>query len=152
MGTVLIPIRPEIYEFDDNGYRKQFPISLSWELTAWQAQGLTCRTNVFVVIGQHEKATGLTYMLLVLSCIGKAMISLERLTAEISKWKSLQNRILEDDRFREIGWLQTLEFYQLVILSQLQCGSQQMAEPIVNILANYVLLKYEVYTLLLNMW
>ena len=60
MGTVLIPIRPEIYEFDDNGYRKQFPISLSWELTAWQAQGLTCRTNVFVVIGQHEKATGLT--------------------------------------------------------------------------------------------
>jgi hypothetical protein len=110
-----VPIRPEIYEFDDNGYRKQFPVSLSWALTAWKAQGLTCRINVFAVIGQHEKATGLTYVVTTrntaveLLCIGNA-ISLERLTTEISKSKSLQNRILEDDRLRE-RWRQTLEFY-----------------------------------------
>ena len=109
-----IPLRPEQYDFE-NHYRKQFPISLSWALTAWKAQGLTCRTNVFAVIGDHEKSSGLTYVVTSRNteveqlCIGKAL-SLDRLTTEISKSKSLQVRLLEDNRLREL-WRRTKTFY-----------------------------------------
>jgi hypothetical protein len=65
---------------------KQVPISLSWALTTWIAQGLIYRHNVYAVIGDHEKATGLTYVILSRNtdikqlCIGDGIV-LERLTA-----------------------------------------------------------------------
>ena len=113
-----VPLLAQTYEFSEgfvSHYRKQFPISLSWALTAWKAQGLTCRHNVYAVIGDKEKTTGLTYVILSRNldikqlCIGDG-ITLERLTTTISGSKALKLRLQEDTRLHEL-WVQTQQFF-----------------------------------------
>ena len=113
-----VPLLAQTYEFSEgfvSHYRKQFPISLSWALTAGKAQGLTCRHNVYAVIGDKEKTTGLTYVILSRNtdikqfCIGDG-ITLERLTTTISGSKALKLRLQEDTRLHEL-WVQTQQFF-----------------------------------------
>ena len=114
-----VPLLAQTYEFSEgfkSHYRKQFPISLSWALTPWKAQGMTCRHNVYAVIGDSEKTTGLTYVILSRNtnieqlCIGDG-ITLQRLTTTISGSKALKLRLKEDKRFHDL-WVQTKHFFQ----------------------------------------
>jgi hypothetical protein len=61
MGAIICTI----YEFSEgfkSQFRELFPLSLSWALSAWKAQRMTCRHNVYAVNGDSEKTTGLTYI------------------------------------------------------------------------------------------
>jgi hypothetical protein len=115
-----VPLLAQTYEFTEgfkSHFRKQFPISLSWALTAWKAQGLTCNHNVYAVIGDSEKTTGLTYVILSRNtkikqlCIGDG-ITLQRLTTAISESKALKLRLKEDTRLHEL-WRQTKMVFDL---------------------------------------
>ena len=98
-------------------YRKQFPISLSWGLTTWKAQGMTVKkgTKLFVVLGEKEKASGISYVGVSRNediedlCIGNA-ITLDRITDKIQSSKSLKIRLLEDERLNGLN-KKTKEFY-----------------------------------------
>lgn len=107
-----VPLRPEKYEFEDSEgshSRRQFPLSLSWGLTTWKAQGMTVRRGekLFVVLGDSERTNGITYVGLSRNeeindvCIGNA-ITLDRITVKIQS-KSLRIRLIEDKRLCDLS-------------------------------------------------
>jgi ATP-dependent DNA helicase PIF1 len=114
-----VPLKPEIVEWTSAGkskhYRQQFPIILSWALTTWKAQGMTCRGKVYAPFADIERQGGLSYVNLSRLtdvrnlCIGKA-VTLDRITTKISNSKGMQTRLLEDARLRSL-WTSTRSFF-----------------------------------------
>jgi hypothetical protein len=96
-------------------FRQQFPITLSWALTTWKAQGMTCTGKVYAPFADIERQSGLSYVnlsrLTDMSnlCIGKA-ICLDRITTKISSSKGMQERLQEDKRLHTL-WITTKEFF-----------------------------------------
>jgi hypothetical protein len=84
-------------------YRKQFPIGLAWGWTFWKLQGSTLKTPIVLKLGDSEKVHGLSYVgfsratLVSNICILNGC-SLQRLTDDISKLKSIKDRKIEDRR------------------------------------------------------
>jgi len=117
-----VPLRASKFNFessDANHYRMQFPISLSWGLTVWKAQGMTVPngTKLYAVLGDKERSAGLTYVALSRNenmqdlCIGNGL-SFDRISSDISNSVALQSRRREDQRL-ELITERTKTFYHI---------------------------------------
>ena len=91
------------------------PNNREYKLVALLSGVLATTPGQAIVIGDKEKTTGLTYLILSRNtdikqlCIGDG-ITLERLTTTISGSKALKLRLKEDTRLHEL-WVQTQHFF-----------------------------------------
>ena len=105
----LIPITvmSDYCSQDEIFQRTQIPLKLSWGFTAWKGQGSTFKNPIGIVLGDKEKSEGLTYTNISRStnieniCLPQG-ITFERLTAEVTKSKRYNGRIVEETRLQQL--------------------------------------------------
>ena len=106
-----VPIQPRTVEWKSGLVkcsRQQIPLTLSWAFTPWKAQGTTFKGPCIMNLGNDEKAPGLSYL-----CITRVTTirniycpnspTLQRLTEEIMKKKSLRYRQQEESRLQNLA-------------------------------------------------
>ena len=97
-------------------HRTQYPLLLSWAITVWKAQGMTCEGTVFAQMTVTERSAGLTYVMFsrvtIMSnlCYGNS-IPKDRLD-NIGNGKGIRKRLQEEDRLKELA-IETERFYQI---------------------------------------
>jgi len=98
--------------------RTMFPLSLAWAWTPWKGQGSTCHGPCVIYPGDNEKSTGLLYVMLSRATTLKNVhiprgITFNRMTEEINKKASTQQRIEEEARLLHLSQITEYAFRML---------------------------------------
>ena len=105
-----VPLLAETSEWEGKHFRKGFPLTLAWAMTAWKSQGLTVKspTKLYLQLGEKEAESGATYVAFSRVedhkqiCLGTG-VTLERLTTKISSHAKSLPRIEADRRLNELA-------------------------------------------------